>query len=315
MATTSAARELTGDVAAIGKWLQDAGLESTPELAAILATLCAGGGVPALGNVKELDLVQAGAGLKGIKLRKLVAALQSVGSTTDSAAKLAEPSPGSAFDYLIAKDGPPSTPRSTSSSERGASMTGGGSSAALSPNVTDRALATLPGAEGDAPAAPSEAPPTVAPLSTATTLPLAEPSARAAPDDAPPVFTPRTAATISTLLKEEAGEVAYDLSDAPLTPRTAEAVCMSQVSVEDELLAAQLQAESESCQMGTRAPSFALAWSRAGECPGLLRGVRSNPVSSSGRGGVGGGRGAGAGGGEEGAGEGEARAEEALAQG
>ena len=161
-----------------------------------------------LGGIKEAPLLMAAGpiGLRGIKLRKLLAVLPGVTKPAEQAEQAEHinaaaatgdpPKPHSAFDALVATSGPPPpSPR------------GGGAARQPLPIVTT----------------PPSTPPTVAPrpapsLSVGLTREGASLSAGA---DEPPIFTERTQAAFSVL----SAQGAVNISDAPqMTPRTIEAI-------------------------------------------------------------------------------------------
>ena len=94
----------------IATWLANAGCEHDGLTDVLIA--CGGGdSLEQLKAVKEAELLlKVGKiGLRGIKLRKLLAALQALPTPTDGipAAALSSATGGSAFSALVAKEGPP----------------------------------------------------------------------------------------------------------------------------------------------------------------------------------------------------------------
>jgi len=267
-ATIIVPSKLSPEESGIEQWLVDAGIGSVPGLPTLLARL-GGGGVDELGNVNEAELlVSVGKlGLKGVRLRKLLAALNA--SSTYAVAPSDEPTPdvgtgGSAFEYLVAKDGPP--PSSTTAQERSPAQRTGSDTAGAAmvsdeltheppapasltePPVVQPAVPTTPPAVAPSEVAASSTfvasstPPELStpPPATPTqpfTLTLPNSSAADTEDLAAPVFnfTPRTV---------EAIKVASGVDEVPpgiFTPRTIEAVKVAHQEVDDETIALQMQ--------------------------------------------------------------------------
>jgi hypothetical protein len=192
----------------IANWLKGCGIEDDDEgtIMRLLVQQAGGDDTSLLGGIKEAPLLMAAGpiGLRGIKLRKLLAVLPGVTKPAEQAEQAEHaaaatgdpPKPHSAFDALVATSGPPPpSPR------------GGGAARQPLPIVTT----------------PPSTPPTVAPrpapsLSVGLTREGASLSAGA---DEPPIFTERTQAAFSVL----SAQGAVNISDAPqMTPRTIEAI-------------------------------------------------------------------------------------------
>jgi len=216
------------DTSVLARWLQETGIDGGEELPAVLAKRCGGNGVEGLRNVNEAELMLACGriGFKGVRLRKLLASIKTLreGGEADMAAAPTSSSRthdsgtgGSAFDTLVAKEGPPPpSPRSS-------------------------------------PDAPKVTPRTEAPIFTprSTSLPLAAPASNPTPPP-PPIFTPRTTAEVRATFGDEAvvtpRKVATAKAIAEETAAVAEADAimareLAQALDEDEAMALKLQAE------------------------------------------------------------------------
>ena len=219
--------KLTTAESEIEQWLADAGIEGVPGLAVVLAKL-GGGGVDHLRGVREAELLMSAGklGLKGMKLRKLIAALGTtprfsiVAPIEDTSTGGSDSGTGgSAFEYLVAKDGPPvqSTPQAQSPS-------------------SDHTAVDI----SDSRAGPSV---DALPATPATPFALALQTPAQDSEEAPVFnFTPRTVEAIKGATGEE------DIPPGVFTPRTIEAVKVAhqesvtnQALEDDETIALQLQ--------------------------------------------------------------------------
>ena len=219
----------------IQNWLEGIGLGDIAGLASLLAKL-SHGGVDSLGGVKEAELLLSAGkiGLRGIKLRKLMWSLKKlmdpdmVGSPpTERDMSTPSTATGSAFGYLVEKDGPPP----------------------LSPRSGKEAATTT----------------TTFPLNTNTVPDVSESSNLMTPP--PSQFSARTAAFVAAEYVREGkaqneAEAAAAAAEAGrnLTPRTFEAVRMSAQSAADEEMAKRLQEElDEAASAAAAAAALAVA--------------------------------------------------------
>ena len=242
--------ELSRAETGISAWLAEAGIEDTPGLTPLLVRL-GGGGVSTLGAVNEAELVIAAGplGLKGIKLRKLLAALSSVRSQREmpSSGGRSDRSHdsgtgGSAYDYLVAKEGQPIARGEITSREAD-----GHPHQTLEPVVAHQPASLL---------LPTS-PPTASPLVFT-----------------PPVFTPRTTAAIKKV-EETCG---MEMGSGTMTPRTLEAVKVSAQAMDDEHAAQQLQAALDE-EASAAAAAAALVEAASNPVKGKPKTKKKSPTS------------------------------------
>ena len=218
---------LNSDTMAIEAWLVDAGIESLPGLAAVLADLAGSGGVSQLSKIKEAELLlRVGKlGLRGVKLRKLLASLHATaqaGNASTSEGPASTATGGGAFEYLVSKDGPLPvfTPRSQSSTVAAAAAV---AAADLTPPVfTPRSTPGATVADRDGPNAIATSPAADPPL-TPRLMPEA-------------TITPRTMerARMATLTLEEDERVAIALQEEEDKELRDEQLALQLQHVEDE---------------------------------------------------------------------------------
>lgn len=207
---------------AVATWLTETGIDGGDELPAVLAKCCGGLGIQGLHIVNEAELMLACGriGFKGLKLRKLLAAVKTSREGAMPAASSSSRSHdsgtgGGAFDILVARDGPPPP------SPRSASETPSFTPRSEAPVFTPRGINRLP-------------------LSLApTSIPTPPP---------PPVFTPRTSAEVRAAFGEDVVITPRKVETAKAVAAAAEADTLAaqqlaQALDEDEAMALKLQAE------------------------------------------------------------------------